>query len=688
MPELFITLFNYNIIQALIYLLSMIMLTMWRKWELNLRKSGLQKIIRMRNAVPLVRNLCTFAKHEDGDANRLVAFAKMCVNIILDPVFTIESDKVVPSETTAKLFPLHTLTSSETLTACLLPSNCTNMMYSSMSAYKTGGDLSYISNIMVKRQKGIDQVRFEETIHKLKQNQHVVWHGHSDIGVDMEANFLLMEFLKHLGEEGWPTLVAARVGKQLFEYKKSPHEEELQCSTHTVETLYEIHQYTLDQETKAKLDITQKPILFLQLEAGESNPLVNIPTFLAIPTYRYLGRIFKSFERMTASNEYIVRPLTTAEMRLWTKLIFQISPTKMKKKHSLSTTATERQLMKSIDQRLATVGPRTSLVFCSEDEHKFYLIEMLEAAEIFSIRSVSLFKTSLSNFPLALENYLAPTPCLTDKDNDKSMLFLSDLSALITRVAIATNFPPLLIGRILNKPLQSQMARIVIKYALSYKAKDQGLLKACTEWTWYTNSTRGQCYLDTSEIPLHNQCRALHQVEDVNVGMDAQSLKKETYYQLHSDQKLFGKAVVVGFTANKQKKKVTSINIFIMVEPYHCSQTITPINCLPMSSISDLESLFQWFNLSRKVNQQVRLNLIYVIDKVIKHNLMYDADKHFVSTEDGRQGKSLNVAELKERFPDIGNRIDTFIAVTSFYKHRETLEEILFPEKDDNQAVV
>ncbi len=72
-------------------------------------------------------------------------------------------------------------------------------------------------SVLVQRMKPVDKDRFKRTIEYLRNGNIVAWIGHSGIGKSTESTFLLMEFLFHLGEVDWPSVVAYRIEDFLYE---------------------------------------------------------------------------------------------------------------------------------------------------------------------------------------------------------------------------------------------------------------------------------------------------------------------------------------------------------------------------------------------------------------------------------------------------------------------------------------
>ena len=70
------------------------------------------------------------------------------------------------------------------------------------------------------RMTPVDIRRREVTLRLLrKERESPIWIGAEGIGKSADMNYILMELLTHIGEEGWPSIVAFRFDYKIAEFK-------------------------------------------------------------------------------------------------------------------------------------------------------------------------------------------------------------------------------------------------------------------------------------------------------------------------------------------------------------------------------------------------------------------------------------------------------------------------------------
>jgi hypothetical protein len=68
------------------------------------------------------------------------------------------------------------------------------------------------------RVSGTHKIRFDATVQFLREEDQVVCTGLAGVGKSTELNAYLMEFLRHIGDEGWPPEVWYRYNTTLLKY--------------------------------------------------------------------------------------------------------------------------------------------------------------------------------------------------------------------------------------------------------------------------------------------------------------------------------------------------------------------------------------------------------------------------------------------------------------------------------------
>jgi hypothetical protein len=74
------------------------------------------------------------------------------------------------------------------------------------------------SEIYFKRIADSNLPRFNKTVELLRNRDTVISTGLAGIGKSTEVNGLLLEFLSHMGEEGWPKEVWYRYNREMIQF--------------------------------------------------------------------------------------------------------------------------------------------------------------------------------------------------------------------------------------------------------------------------------------------------------------------------------------------------------------------------------------------------------------------------------------------------------------------------------------
>eukprot|EP01033_Poteriospumella_lacustris_P010017 gene10017-biopygen4497 len=227
-----------------------------------------------------------------------------------------------------------------------------------------------------RRIRPVDQSRFEKTITALKEGSKVVWCGQPGIGMSTEANFVLLEFLRHLGDgedSEWPTKVAHRVGGQLYLYTWNAAARRVQCEMLPGETLLNVKRFSRFW-TDQMYDTQQKPpVLILELDEDEVDPMVSIPTFIALSS-RDVDTTLKTIFKSQSCEVYLVRPHDPEELLLMAKVMFEADPEQL-----CAHLGCEREwdkVAKILSDRMNIVGPLVRQVFSGKFLSDVYAQEM------------------------------------------------------------------------------------------------------------------------------------------------------------------------------------------------------------------------------------------------------------------------------------------------------------------------
>jgi hypothetical protein len=134
------------------------------------------------------------------------------------------------------------------------------------------------SELYFKRVADSNGPRFNETVRLLLEGEQIVSTGLSGIGKSTEVNGLLMVFLGHLGEVGWPKEVWYRVNLIMFKFLLVDGVPTVSKSQGA--TLASVLAFSSEFEDTTRVE--DQPVLLMELDEEEVNPKSFIPTYIPL----------------------------------------------------------------------------------------------------------------------------------------------------------------------------------------------------------------------------------------------------------------------------------------------------------------------------------------------------------------------------------------------------------------------
>lgn len=271
------------------------------------------------------------------------------------------------------------------------------------------------------------KLRFDATVDLLRRGEQIVSTGVAGIGKSAELNAFLMEFLKHVGEPGWPPEVWYRFDDVMMKFS-------LKKGVPSVDIIHDASLKMVARETlKFRDELTEKlPVLLLDLGEVESNPRSYIPTLIQLSN-RDVYEVTKDLHKGRATY-MLVNPPTCEDMCTMAVLEKRFAQDSVFKDMDEST------IIELVTKRVNIVGPIPRSVFQSEEAFAADVDMLNEHASLV----FNAFKEiSESNVPKEAKHYIAPfvedesvVPFLTQgKRVKKSLKFLSPyISMLIGKV--------------------------------------------------------------------------------------------------------------------------------------------------------------------------------------------------------------------------------------------------------------
>ena len=205
--------------------------------------------------------------------------------------------------------------------------------------------------LIIKNTTHLDHDIRNKTLDNLRNKVSQVWLGHSGIGKTVEVNYIMMELLRNLGEEGWPKQVAHRIGREIYLYELV--DGRVSCSA--VEGGGRTLQYVNDFCTN---NYRKRNDLVFVLELGETevDPQLSLTSFIAMPSYKVDDRL-KTFCNSKEVNMAVRSPHSVEEALLVTEIMYTVDKEATLDRAGVSSTASLEEFQTVMTDRIELEGP-------------------------------------------------------------------------------------------------------------------------------------------------------------------------------------------------------------------------------------------------------------------------------------------------------------------------------------------
>ena len=241
-------------------------------------------------------------------------------------------------------------------------------------------------NIYYQRQTVVDVNRRTMSIDSLRKNGQIVWTGLPGIGKASDLNHIILELLKHLGEETWPRNVAFRAENSLITFTSS----NVTCSEFSFSDLLKY----------SKRHQKDHSVLILELQESETDPQIVMPFILALSNTD-LTTTLKTYMKSRYGDVMLVSPPDVEELCLMTEAIMDVCPD-----NDIFPGASKESAVQIVRNRASEIGAVPRYVICSESIFAIRREDMkcMTSKEL----SHDLRKLSPTNLPPAAQYFLAP----------------------------------------------------------------------------------------------------------------------------------------------------------------------------------------------------------------------------------------------------------------------------------------
>ena len=381
--------------------------------------------------------------------------------------------------------------------------------------------------------------RYEETVNLLLKGEQVISTGLSGVGKSAEVSGLLMDFLRHMGEKGWPKEVWFYRDKKMLVYSivnGNPH-----VAIKKQMNLDKVAARTDDFSFKEKID--EKPVLIMELNENENHPRSHIPTYIPLSN-REVYDTTKEIKK--AGGRYMlvdppkcedIQSMAVFEAAFGSKSVFKGM-----------TDIAAAQLVKD---RFDIVGPRLREILANSDKFKG-TCDALDANT--SILFSDLSKVYLESIPNGVNQYvgvfLIPgnfIPCLGYPPNG-DMYFIRFLSGYIAQ----------LIARACSIENKQVLERERFNYLIPEEIMCHGLMNPlvyrslhhCFEyenWKFYDN--------DNLNLPISNPefpfCDKKNDFPSIYLDKNVSELEERTLYRSSLDDGALYDALLVSHSEHR-----------------------------------------------------------------------------------------------------------------------------------------
>ena len=211
-------------------------------------------------------------------------------------------------------------------------------------------------HIYFQRQSVLDANRRKITLKRICNRSQVVWSGAPGIRKSSETNYIFMELLRHLGEDGWPSMVAFHTRYNIF--------------TFTTAGVQRIRINFSDLLEFSQKHAHDGSVLILELEYYENNPVIVMPFLTAVPTMD-LRTKFKFFMKARGGIFMLISPPDVEEVCLMTEAIMDICPN-----NDIFINQSKKDAIDIIRTRAMKVGAVPLNLFCKEETFQIHVKRM------------------------------------------------------------------------------------------------------------------------------------------------------------------------------------------------------------------------------------------------------------------------------------------------------------------------
>jgi hypothetical protein len=250
-------------------------------------------------------------------------------------------DSVLPSDGVSELVVVDD-EGEPVLEAMFMPADC------EWPTFATGKqDDATGRSVVFRRISRADRARTTHTVQRLLDGLKTGWIGTAGIGKSTGINDVLVQLLRHLGDEGWPSQVGVRMPP--FAHVFTRVDGSILVTKQECHSMLQVERLSLELKSN-------NGVLLLELEDSDVDPKVRCPVVVSVST-RKADEMLKTL-RKAHLKWLIVSPPTLPEIRAMALLLFASGDLTLGKMPG--------EVLATIEKRYAVVGPILRFIFCTE----------------------------------------------------------------------------------------------------------------------------------------------------------------------------------------------------------------------------------------------------------------------------------------------------------------------------------
>ncbi len=243
------------------------------------------------------------------------------------------------------------------------------------------------------------------SINDVEDQKKVVWVGTPGIGKSSAMNYMLLHYLPHMGEEGWPREILLRVSDMLVVFRMETAWNGSRRVNAEIRECTDLDELSKQCKTFMRFkynSVSERPLLLLDLKEKESDPDAIFVNVFSSQSSRDANNAFKTYDKDGGLSWILAQPWSRTQVLDITRLWYRLNEGGLS---FLSGGAlTEAAAVNMMDGRFEYCGGRLRYLLKPANKYTAYCKDLMS----FSVKPFEdIEKTSVFNLPSGLKFFLS-----------------------------------------------------------------------------------------------------------------------------------------------------------------------------------------------------------------------------------------------------------------------------------------